>query len=503
MSAFRILYNQDATNLFATTREPITPAHVDRMVDEVAEAGADVLLINPQAQRTCYPSRVWQTFWDGYAPGHREFFGPVPPDTLPVRTHWIGQMKRLADQGCDYLARALARCRAQALTPGASIRMNDMHDMPWPGSHLFSRFYRDHPEWRLRNPAISGWSATGLNYEHRAVRDHFLTLIREVARYGIEVLELDFLRFSSYFPRRDFAAHGTIMTGFLREVRRVLAATGRKIELIPRVPATPAAAGELGFDVGAWARAGLIDGLTAGGFLQVAWHTAIDEYRSLLKTDVSLYVSTDHVASRTEGLPERTFPLEPDLIRGFAAGAHAAGAGGLELFNFFCPREATPPRTPAFAAIRDARPERFRGAAKAYLLGTGGAMAETDGPHQAPALIPVGQPRAFWLWMAAEPARVDVEVETLFEGAAVPAESLWLHFNRHPVGSARDVRDCSAKGKRLWAARFAVPSRALCDGRNTLVVRTEKAPLTLVALEVRTQSARRRKGRRTRVPRVE
>lgn len=36
MKQYRILYNQDATNLFGSTKEPLTPAHVDRMVDEVA-----------------------------------------------------------------------------------------------------------------------------------------------------------------------------------------------------------------------------------------------------------------------------------------------------------------------------------------------------------------------------------------------------------------------------------------------------------------------------------
>ena len=80
---YRVIYNQDCTNLFAVTKDCMTSTHVDRMVDEVAEGGADLMLINPQAMRANYPSRVWQTCWDGYTPGDWSFFGNVPADTIP------------------------------------------------------------------------------------------------------------------------------------------------------------------------------------------------------------------------------------------------------------------------------------------------------------------------------------------------------------------------------------------------------------------------------------
>ncbi|HUW32032.1 MAG TPA: hypothetical protein VM223_10500 [Planctomycetota bacterium] len=56
---YRVVYNQDCTNLFVTVKDPLRPEHVDRMVDEVADGGADVLLVNPNAQRVNYPSRAW------------------------------------------------------------------------------------------------------------------------------------------------------------------------------------------------------------------------------------------------------------------------------------------------------------------------------------------------------------------------------------------------------------------------------------------------------------
>ena len=148
-----------------------------------------------------------------------------------------------------------------------------MHDAPWPGSNLFSSFYINNPRFHLNNPPACGWAAKGLNYRYKEVRDHYLALIREIAEnYDIDVLELDFLRFQSYFPRDHFEHNCRIMTGFIADTRRILDRTGRKIELIPRIALTPASALELGFDVRAWCRKDLVDGITIGAFLQVPWN---------------------------------------------------------------------------------------------------------------------------------------------------------------------------------------------------------------------------------------
>ena len=133
---YRVLYNQDNSNLFFVTAEPLTPEHVDRMVDEVADGGADALLLCPNAQRTSYPSAVWQPVWDGYRPGDPSFWGGRGHQ-IAAREHMVTQMRRLAER-CDYVERALSRCAQRRIAPGISIRMNDMHDAPWPDSHLHS-----------------------------------------------------------------------------------------------------------------------------------------------------------------------------------------------------------------------------------------------------------------------------------------------------------------------------------------------------------------------------
>ncbi len=74
------------------------------------------------------------------------------------------------------------------------------------------------------------------------------------------------------------------------------------------------------------------------------------------------------------------------MLRGFAAGHLAAGADGVELFNFFCSREAgweKYPKQPSFGTLREMRSlETLRGLAKTYTLMSGWAVGETDGPVQ-------------------------------------------------------------------------------------------------------------------------
>ena len=245
MSRYSVIYNQDDSILFVDTKEPIEPHHVEKMVDEVADGGADVLLICPNGQRVNYPSKVWSTYWDGYTPADRSFFGSLPDDEVKRQEFCVTQMKRLASQGCDYMACSLNHCRKRGLIPGVSIRMNDMHHSQWPDSPEHSVFYHDHPGLHIscadcgpisvvpkshdhaelhvtRLRWLYGPGANGLNYEHQEVRNYFLALIKELLeRYDFEVLELDFLRFNCYFPLGSTDAHCAIMTSFVGEVHRL------------------------------------------------------------------------------------------------------------------------------------------------------------------------------------------------------------------------------------------------------------------------------------------
>jgi len=389
-------------------------------------------------------------------------------------------MKRLADSGYDYLKHALSCCRETQVIPGVSIRMNDMHDAPWPGSNLYSNFYMNHHELHLANPSACGWGAKGLNYRHKVVRNYYLSLIKEIAEnYDFEILELDFLRFQSYFPRNEYSLNTAIMTSFISDIRKLLNKTKRKIELIPRISLSPSSAFELGFDVKKWCKNGLVDGITIGAFLQVPWNAHIDEYRELTGNTIPIYVSTDLVAAKPEGLTERLFPLEEELMRGFAAGVHAAGANGISLFNFFSSRKYK--KEPLFKSVPCMRPP-FIALPKKYLLNTHTSNGETDGPIQLPQFLPPRQPKSFWLWMGGE-KNVAAKTKIIFSGK-IPKETLRLNFNYFPAGHPSKVAIIKKKPTCLHMAEFEVPASTIKNGKNKIILRSETNSITVLSIEV-------------------
>ena len=479
---YRVIYNQDCTDLFLRAPEPVRPEHVDNMVDEVADGGADVMLINPNAQKANYPSKVWETYWGGDA------------SQWP---RYARQMKNLADAGCDYLGRALAQCRKRGLVPGVSVRMNDMHGSREPDTDpRNSLFYKQHPEYRLAGDGGHG-GRLGLNYGHAAVREHYLILIKElVERYDFDVMELDFLRFHAYFPRGRFSEHCAIMTDFLRQVRFMPAAANRNITLLARVAATPAAAGELGFDIAAWGREKLVDGLIFSEFLNTGWEMPVDEFRAQVGDAMALYAGMDVSADRRPGLPVRYMPLNERLMRGFAASYLAAGADGLYVFNYF-----TFPGTQYRLLGQMASREQLRGLPKTFLItSTGNSHWETDLPHQVPAALGTMCSREFSMQLAEEPEGTAMTLQVAFTGGA-SADQLWLRCNHVPVGSAQPVEAGSARESSrilntsakislpaltvpLQTAEFALPVGAIRDGRNRLTLRNEGKEIVIHGLEI-------------------
>lgn len=487
--AYRVIYNQDCTNLFSRTRAPIRSEHVDGMVDEVADGGANVMLINPNGQKVNYPSKVWETFWEG------------DPSQLSPRNQ---QMKRLADSGCDYLERALGRCRQRGITPGVSVRMNDMHGArepdTWPDN---SHFYKQHPEHRLPGPISLGWGRVGLNYEHAAVREHYFTLIKElVGRYDFDVLELDFMRFHAYFPRGRFDEHCVIMTEFVRQARTMTTAANRKIILFARVASTPAAAYELGFDIAAWGRERLVDGITFTEFLNTGWEMPVDEFRALVGDEVALYAGADVSADRRPGLPVRYMPVNERLLRGFASAYLTMGADGLYFFNYFTVREKDSAQNPLFHVLGQiASLEQLRGAPKTCLVtSTVNHMPETDLPGQAPVALGGKSSREFSMQLAKEPEGAEINLQVVFAGEAA-ADQLWLRCNNVPVGTARSIDAGFANESSnilktsskislpaitlpVRTAEFALPARAVRNGRNRLTLRNEGQEITIHGLEL-------------------
>ena len=488
---YRVIYNYDSGPVFYMKEPSTMPQNVESMVDEVAGGDVDVLLICSNDKLAVYPSKVWQTFWDGFKEGDRSFFGDIPEKEIEQRTVWVRNMATLAKHG-DYLAIAFARCREHGIAPGVSIRMNDMHDQPWPDSHLHSRFYKENPQLHLKPLGGRGWGGTGLDYAHRQVREHYLALIRELAEgYDLDVMELDFMRFPYYFDQDNIDRHCATMTGFIREVRQILDSTGRHIVLIPRVASSPGAARQLGFDVQAWAREGLVDGVTTANMLTTSWDVDVEKFRELVGPGIAVYASMSVAADGREGLPTRYIPEDYKMLRGFAAGYLASGADGINTFNFFLARQHRPVTAEQFyGGLRELRSlEQARNKPRIHVLSAGWRVPECDSPEVVPATIRVWRDRRFEMLLAAEGEGAKVTVLVYFDGENKP-EDLWLRIGYHPIGHAVEIRRFSApkegeKPKRnAKIAVFKIPANVITDGRNQLVIRSDRVSTTILGIDV-------------------
>ena len=479
---FKVLYNQDDSAVFYNCDKPrVDPEDVDTMVDQVAEGGADVMLICPNSQTVNYPSKVWERQWD------EEPFSEV-------NAEHIIKMREFAKH-CNYVERALTRCRHKGIVPGISMRMNDMHGSCWP--ELFCRFYKEHPQWHLDcPPPARGMGNKAFNYAIKEVREHHFSLIRElVSDYDFEVLELDFLRMPSYFDTQHIEEHCQTMTQFIAQVRKLLQDSGENIFLIPRVAATPGGALGLGFDVRTWAEQGLVDGITVGQFLNTGWEMPIEKFRKLVGQNLAIYASTDLGAFQYEGLESVKLPLNRDLLRGFAAGYLASGADGVNLFNFFCTLETIQgnqePDYAALAEMKDLTALRFL--PRRHAITCGITQVESDLPEQLPVTMkPLHkfgrtQSRTFNMLLASEAEGQTAHLDVVYDGQ-VTVNDLWLYLNDQPIGKAIEINDGQKGEIQSRVASFAIPYGVICDGMNEIVVRCESTSIKIVGLEMRFDS---------------
>ncbi len=108
-------------------------------------------------------------------------------------------------------------CREAGIEFHPSLRMNLFFQNGGMGSiieeFLNGRFWREHPE--LRKPG-----GPQLDYARPAVRRFIIDILKEMAGYDADGINLDFTRWP---PIADPARHGPeVLTGFIREVRQAL-----------------------------------------------------------------------------------------------------------------------------------------------------------------------------------------------------------------------------------------------------------------------------------------
>ena len=352
----RLLFNSDGSNIFWRRTFAADSVYAD--IDRAADGGVTTFLFNPNpSQRIVYPGSAGEMFsYD--APGA----GPL---TLRDTMYgcFSGNLRMLLRDSLDPVGMIVDRVRLRGMEAFLSVRMNDLHDVDVPASPLLSAFWKAHPEYRLGR--YEGWGASALNYALAPVREHFAGLVRELcARYAVDGIELDFMRFPYYLPRDSAGAppYAGVMTSFVRSVRAIVdsaaRARGRKILLAVRVPSTPSGCAYTGLDPARWSREHSVDMVTVAPFLSTEEGMPVREFRAACP-GVPLYACFEFTCG------ERM--MTPEEIRGAAAVFYGEGADGIYAFNFFCAREGG--EEPAYGVFNDiGDPAALDPLAKVYTL---------------------------------------------------------------------------------------------------------------------------------------
>jgi len=336
-----LLHNEDCTNFFAYQDFPAGKAGetVDRYVDVLAGAGVSVLMCNTNARRTNYRSKVWDAFWDGYEPGgpdDQPFLAAVPADQRKRYRTLVGNMLAVHDEGVDYPARVIQRCRMRGIAPWLSLRMNDVHNNDNLDHPFHSALWRRAELFRQGHP---GYFARALDFAHAPVRDHYRSLIAEtLERFDLDGLELDFLREPYLFSAGREQQGRQILNGWMRDIRALAVAAakrrGHAVRLGVRVPSSPDTALGLGLDAPAWARDGLIDLVVAAPrWASLEFAMPLEKWRALLGDGVTLAGGLDVNYRPAPAAPPRLVTREE--AAGAAVAVLSGGADVVYLFNYF------------------------------------------------------------------------------------------------------------------------------------------------------------------------
>lgn len=298
-----------------------TEQGAERYVDAIAGSNTTHLFVNVNYQRSFFPSRVIEPVWTSLD----------EPDR--TKSKFVRNLREAFDRGFDVYAVMTRRSRERGVSPWLSFRMNDIHGSQSKSDPLVSTFWREHPELHLNKEA--GWE-NGLDYAEKSVRDRMSAYIREaVARYDVDGVELDLIRFPFYFRKGTEVKNAPILTAFVREIRGICTAEagrrGHPMKIAVRLLPDPQHAMKMGVDVGTWAREGLVDMvIVCNMYGSIEYEYRLGDWRKLLGDKVLLVAGTDN--GIVENGKRRVLNLDEyrrwiDLMR-------RDGADGIYFFNF-------------------------------------------------------------------------------------------------------------------------------------------------------------------------
>lgn len=502
---FRVLYSNDTTNVmscvspFHKAREPFRQEMLEATVDEVAGL-VDAHFLQPGlGMAPMWPSRV-----------------------LPLQEHYAWIKERYGQKpdsfgqfvlnGGDVVKVFIERCRQQKQAAFISFRMNDAHHKEFsdpkpgdkPGGSIgmsVTRHYVEHPEHRIKPGSLRGADLVQ-NWAVADVRAQKFALIRELCEnYDPDGLELDFLRFYSYFRVEEtpLEQRRAIMTGFVREVRELLDETareGKRRWLCARVPCHLPALDILGLDLKALVAAGL-DMVNASDHYFTTQQHDLAVIRQQTQ-GAALYFELCHTVWKGDKVTVGydVFPFRRATREHLHTSAHLAyarGADGISLFNFAYYRQHGQGEgrgvfgEPPFEALKALNDPRELARQPQHWFIAFGWRAPGMKPLPVPRKISLNKPEKFNFDLAAPADGWKDDARVRIQSDKNLAASEWTAtFNGEPISATDNVSEPFAVPYPSMLAKpevlraWTIPAKLLREGKNSLEVTQKSGEAVLV-----------------------
>jgi hypothetical protein len=458
-------------------------------VDEVADAGCDLILLCPNL----YQIPGWDSAHDPY--WRTKGRTVVYPDTAVGKV--ISRAREFLLAGNDLVQLSLDRARQRGVDFFLTWRMNECHGVDDPLNPGLSDFYLAHPEYYIQNNPRYGrpgektnrWDLLALDFSHQEVREHQIGFIKELCeRYTIDGLELDFLRWPFYFPTAmPFEEKAPILTEYVRSVRRYLDSLGKHIPICARL----------------W---GQLDILNLSSFYVMTSELEIETFRERYPHS-PIYGEMTQCTFFGEILElsvEQARKATTEILRSTAYSILDRGADGISLFNFVYYRDysfgspnkldKTEPNFPAIKNIWDRT--KLAAQEKHYVI-----TRTHRGPfsRQLPAALKPRAPIALRIYVADDLSKKSVRAQ--FKKAVLRIMSADKSWNGRKVAAycgdaqleetvhegelfQQPYKECIPTNHAIYRD-FVAPVELLRNGYNTFrFVLTQGNPINVDRLEL-------------------
>ncbi len=466
-------------------------------------------------------SQVDAIFYNPISSGFGFLTANIPSGDLKTRpvggvAHLAAYTNRLSEflaHGTDPVREIGKWCRTHDKEFFISLRVNDTHDMqadqtrlgpPYDRSNwAFSPFKAQYPQMLMgsytNKPPHTSWSA--VDFTHQRVREKFFNICRELCEnYDLDGFDLDFFRHPQLFRSVAWGATASdaereMLTDVMRRLRAAAEKAGKRrgrpILLSIRVPDSVEYCRDIGIDLEVWLREGLIDLVTGAGY----WQCNPWTYLVALchQYQVKCYASLDESRlPQTKGAPAVFNRKSVATYRGQAMAARQAGLDGVMYFNLFSAKNIQQKMwgSPEAMRLHDKNyPITYRGnsrAAARYCVKGSRHCNLPELSTRQPAIIPLGKPATFPLWVGDDLAALREEgivpiCELVIEAEVPAGMTLRVTLNNHVLASGKSEKNFhfySVLPEQLTAGENQLVFEAIGD-TNAAPIKMRDAVLTL------------------------